>query len=108
MLTVIEWWSTRSSSAVAIAEDVAPGAQALVAREDDRPALAAPRDQLKEEIRPVAVDRDVADLVDDQELGLREGLQLVVEAVVGEGLRERRDQPRRRREEGPDPRARTP
>ena len=56
----------------------------------------------------MAVDRDVADLVDDQELGLREGLQLVVEAVVGEGLRERRDQPRRRREEGPDPRARTP
>ena len=59
-----------------VAEDVAPRAEALVAREDDGAPLVAARDQLEEEIGAVAVDRDVADLVDDQQLGLGEELEL--------------------------------
>ena len=75
MLTVIEWWSSRSRRPwrSRVAEDVAPGAEALIAGQDDRAPLVAARDQLEEEIGAVAVDRDVADLVDDQQLRLRRG-----------------------------------
>ena len=52
-----------------VAEDVAPRAQALIARHDDRAPFVAARDELEEQIGALAVDRDVADLVDDEELG---------------------------------------
>src|SRR5262245_59354652 len=83
MLTVIEGCSRRSRTAVAIAEDLAPGAEALIAREDDRPALVAPGHELEEEIGAVAGDGDVADLVDDQELRLREALALPNRSSMG-------------------------
>src|SRR2546427_5449578 len=50
----------------AVAEDVAPAAEALVAGEDHRPALVAPADELKEEIGTGPVDRQIANLVDDE------------------------------------------
>src|SRR5439155_11534793 len=53
-----------------VPEDVAPCAEALIARQDDRAPLVAAGDELEEEIGAVAVDRDVADLVDDQQLRL--------------------------------------
>ena len=53
-----------------VAEDLAPGAETLVAGNDDRTTLVAARDQLKEQIGALAVDRQVADLVADQELRL--------------------------------------
>ena len=41
---------------------------------------------------PVPVDGDVADLVDDQELGLAVELQPLLDPVLGVGLRERSDE----------------
>jgi len=43
-----------------VAENIAPGGEALVAGEDHRSALVATADQLEEEIRPQPVDRQVA------------------------------------------------
>ena len=43
-------------------------------------------------MRTVPVDRDVADLVDDQELGLAVELQPLLDPVLGVGLGERRDE----------------
>ena len=40
------------------------GDRALVARHKNRAPLVAPTDQLEERVRPLPVDRDVADLVD--------------------------------------------
>lgn len=51
-----------------VAEDVAPGAEALVAGERDGAPFVAAGDELEEEVCALAVDGDVADLVDDQEL----------------------------------------
>src|SRR5262249_7021303 len=48
------------------------------------------------------VDRYVPDLGDDQELRLGEELQTLLKPIFAEGLAERRDEPGRRREEGPD------
>ena len=69
-----------------IAEHLAPGPEALVAGEDDGAALVAARDELEEEVGALAVDRDVADLVDDEQLRLPQELEALVEAVVSEGL----------------------
>ena len=55
-----------------IAEDLAPRAEALVAGQDDGAALVATGDELEEEVGAVAIDRDVADLVDHEQRGLRE------------------------------------
>src|SRR5947208_588512 len=85
-----------------VPEDVAPCAEALIARQDDRAPLVAAGDELEEEIGAVAVDRDVADLVDDQQRRLGEELQTLVEPILAERLAERGDQPGRRREERAD------
>ncbi len=80
-----------------IAEDFAPRAKTLIAGEQDRAAFIASTDELKEEIRALPIDRDVADLVDDQELGLREDLEPLFQAILIERLAERRDERGRRR-----------
>src|SRR5262249_61947091 len=85
-----------------MAEDPAPGAEALIAREDDRPALVAPGHELKEEIGAVAVDRDVADLVDDEQLRLREEFEPLLEPILAEGLAERGQESRGGGGESPD------
>jgi hypothetical protein len=75
-----------------IAEDLAPGAKTLVAGNDDRTSLVATRDQLEEQIGALAIDRQVADLVADQELRLSQQLEPLVELALGQGLAQRGDQ----------------
>ena len=60
-------------------------AKALVAREDHRPALVAPADELEEKVGPRSVDRQVADLVDDEQPWHGVDLQPVIEAALGQG-----------------------
>jgi len=60
--------------------------------QDQSPFFAISRDELEEQMRTVAVDRDVADIVDDQELGLIVELQPLFDAVFGLGLGERGDE----------------
>jgi hypothetical protein len=74
-----------------IAEDFAPCAETLIAGDDDRTALVAARDQLEEQIRALAIDRQVADLVADQELRLSQQLEALVELAFGQGLAQRGD-----------------
>src|SRR5437667_4021528 len=83
----------------AVAEDVAPTAEALVAGQDHRPALVAAADELEEEIGAGAVDREIADLVDDEQA--RDGVDLepLLQAPLRGRFRERGDQPGRRRKE---------
>src|SRR2546426_181070 len=83
----------------AVAEDVAPTAEALVAGQDYRPALVAAADELEEKIGAGAVDREIADLVDDEQA--RDGVDLepLLQAPLRGRFRERGDQPGRRREE---------
>ena len=52
-----------------VTEDVPPAAEALVAGEDHGAALVAAADELEEEVGAGAVDREVADLVDDEQAG---------------------------------------
>src|SRR5712691_3256666 len=82
-----------------VAEDVTPAPKTLVACQDEGAPLVAPADELKEEIGAGPVDRQIADLVDDEQA--RDGIQLepLVQAPLGRGLGERGDQAGRRREE---------
>jgi hypothetical protein len=50
-----------------VAEDLAPGLEAAVAGDDDRAAFVAAGDQGEEQIGRLAFEREVADLVDDQQ-----------------------------------------
>src|SRR5947207_15190478 len=83
----------------AVAEDVDPTAEALVAGQDHRPALVAAADELEEEIGAGAVDREIADLVDDEQA--RDGVDLepLLHAPYRGRFSERGEQPGRRREE---------
>src|SRR5215204_4154674 len=65
-----------------VAEDLAPGLKAAVAGDDDRAAFVAARDQREEQVRRLALEREVADLVDDQQPVAIEAAQFVVEAVA--------------------------
>jgi len=68
-----------------IAEDLVPLAEAAVRGQDQGPLLVTPRDELEKQMGAVAVDGDVADLVDDQELGLAVELEPLLDAVLGIG-----------------------
>src|SRR5438477_8181221 len=70
MLMVIAWCRTRSRIAVddAVAEDVAPAPEALIAGEDHRPPLVAPADELEEEIGAGML--DCLEPEPDRQLGL--------------------------------------
>ena len=70
-----------------IAKHLTPLAEALVGGEDNRAPLIAPRDELEEEVRPMLVNRDVADLVDDQQLGQTILLEALLEPILGIGFR---------------------
>ena len=51
-----------------VAEDLAPGFEAAVAGDDHAAALVAARDQGEHQVGGLALEREVADLVDDQQL----------------------------------------
>jgi len=65
-----------------VAQDLAPGVEAAVAGDDDRAAFVAAGDQGEEEVGGLALEREVADLVDDQELVALEAFEFVVEGVA--------------------------
>jgi hypothetical protein len=63
------WWMSRSIIAVATESSpkISPQAlKGLVARDDHAGALVAGADEREHEVRGLGVERDVADLVDDQ------------------------------------------
>ena len=66
-----------------VAEDGAPLRHDLVGRDEEAAALVAPRDELEEEMRGALLEGQVAELVDDEELRLREVRELGVELRVG-------------------------
>lgn len=82
-----------------VSEDVAPRAEALIARQDHRAAFVAATDELEEDIGGGAIDRQVADLVDDQESRDGEELELLLELSLGERGGQLGDHPSSRREE---------
>ncbi len=53
-----------------VPKDLPPGPEALVAGEQDGSPFVAPTDPLEEEVGPLPVDGDGADLIADQERGL--------------------------------------
>jgi hypothetical protein len=82
-----------------VAEDLAPLRDHLVGREQHAAALVATRDELEEQIRAALLEGQIAQLIDDEELRLREEADLLGEATFGFGLRKRADERRRRDEE---------
>ena len=65
-----------------VAEDLAPGFEPAVAGDDDAAAFVAAGDQGEEEVRGLAFEGEVADLVDDQQLVALEALKFLVERVA--------------------------
>ena len=51
-----------------VGEDFAPGLEAAVAGDDDRAAFVAARDEREEQVRGLAFERQIADLVDTSRL----------------------------------------
>lgn len=82
-----------------VAEDRAPLRHDLVRGDQETAALVAPRDQLEEEMGGALLKRQVPELVDDEELGLREVRELRVELPLRLGASERREQRRSADEE---------
>jgi len=74
-----------------VAKDLVPLAEAYVLGQDQRPLFVAPRDELEEQTGAVAVDGDVSDLVNDQELGLAVKLEPLLDAFFGIGHCQLRD-----------------
>ena len=69
----------------AIAEDLIPGAEALVGGEDYWSLLVTPADELEEQVRTGLVDGQITDLVDDQQAWHCVGLELVLELALCQG-----------------------
>src|SRR5215207_1260020 len=65
-----------------VAEDLPPGAERLVGRDDQRRALVAAADEHEHQVRGLGIERDVADLVDDQQRDPLQSGELVIEAAV--------------------------
>ena len=70
-----------------VGEGLAPAAEGQVRGDHDRAVFVAGGDELEEQVRGVLVERDVADLVDDDQLVAADLLQLGLEAsgLVGVG-----------------------
>jgi hypothetical protein len=84
-----------------VAEDFAPGLEAAVAGDDDRAAFVAAGDQGEEQVGGLAFQRQVADLVDDQQAVALQAPQLAVERVAVLSLLEPVDPLLRGRERDP-------
>ena len=88
------WWSSRSSSAVAttvIAEHLAPFGEAAVGGEDHGALLVSGIDELEEQIAAAGRDRQVSDLVDDQQRGSGQEADAFPELAFALGLGQRGD-----------------
>ena len=79
-------------SGVTSAQDLTPLFEPFVGREHGGCALVAPVDELEEEHGAGLADRQVADLVDDQERGIGEDLEAASELTGGLGFFERGDE----------------
>ena len=86
-----------------IVEDFSPVLKRSVGRQNNRSLLVAFGDDLEEEIGPLLIEGEEADLVDHQELGGRIRLELFLQRVIGERGVEAVDEIRRRDEEGLGP-----
>jgi hypothetical protein len=75
-----------------VAEDLAPRLETLVRRQHGRRVFVPPGHELEEEHRARAIDREVADLVDDQERRKAECLHAVQEPAGKLRFFERRDE----------------
>jgi hypothetical protein len=69
-----------------VAEDFAPGAEGLVAGDDQAGAFVAAGDEHEHQVGGVGVKGYVADLVDDEQGNALEANELVVEAAVALGV----------------------
>jgi hypothetical protein len=65
-----------------VAEDLAPLLEAAVRDDDDRAALVAAGDEGEEQVGGLAFEREVADLVDDEQLVALEAAELGLELVA--------------------------
>src|SRR4051794_41938650 len=83
-------WTRGSIMATAVVSSrkFPPRRERLVAGDDQRGALVAGGDEAEHQVGGLGVERDVADLVDDEQRDERQAAQLGVEAVVALGLRE--------------------
>jgi hypothetical protein len=69
-----------------VAEHVAPGAQALIAGDDDRAAFIATGDQLEEQVGALTVDRQIADFIDQERLRFSQQLESFFQPAFRESL----------------------
>ena len=85
MVTTWLWCSSRSRMAVAttVAEHGAPLADRAVRGQQHAAALVAARDELEEEVRGVRLERQIAEFVDDQQLGLGVEAEPLFEPALG-------------------------
>src|ERR1044071_3905218 len=78
-----QWWKRRSMSAAAMTSSPKTLFKALVGRQDGRRVLVAARHELKEEHRAGAADRQIADLVDDEERRMCEHFEAGLQTAGG-------------------------
>jgi hypothetical protein len=71
-----------------VAEDLPPAAETLVAGQDHGAALVAAAGELKEQVRHLPINGQIADLVHNEQAGHGVDLELVVQAPLGEGAGE--------------------
>ena len=65
-----------------IPEYLAPFAYTAIAGHQQAALLIAPRNQLEEEVCGIGLERQIAELVHDEELGLREMAQPLLEPII--------------------------
>jgi hypothetical protein len=75
----------------AIAEHVAPFTEAAVGRQDDRATFIAGIDELEKQVAAIGADRQVPDLVDDEQAVARKEAQSLRQIAFALGLRHRVD-----------------
>lgn len=67
-----------------VGEDLAPPAEGHVRGDEDRALFVAGHDELKQQVRGVVIEGDLANLVDDDELVSLEPFRVLLEASGGE------------------------
>src|SRR5215472_2242142 len=101
---VMTWLWCKRRSRIAVATTGSPNAlphspDRAVAGDQQRAALVAPRHQLEEQMRGVGLERQIAELVDNQQLGFGEEAETLLEPAFRMRLGECRHQRRRGHEQ---------